>query len=320
MSAIASPARIGRLLRSRSGRLLPGRARRLLGLNAAPHPRWLNVLPNAVTLLSRGGAVWVLGTLGAVVLGVPKSARALRELLPSLLGATLLVRYVIKRLVRRPRPRSARLRALVVGRHSSSSFPSGDAAAAFAGAWVLSTVWPRLAPICLAIAAGLGLRAGPRGCPSPERCRRRCGLRDGAGGTHSAGGHGACSTSGDGLALGRLFRGRPPRTLRVRLGFPSLALFSPDVVTGPVRITRFRVSSYLDDPVSEPTCGGLSARRLYSRSAERGSPPGWPSCPTRRARAIRASTPDLLDLARIDRTAPQLDGPPAVIDAMTGRG
>ena len=178
MSAIASPARIGRLLRSRSGRLLPGRARRLLGLNAAPHPRWLNVLPNAVTLLSKGGAVWVLGTLGAVVLGIPKSARALRELLPSLLGAMLLVRYVIKRLVRRPRPRSARLRAWVVGRHSSSSFPSGDAAAAFAGAWVLSTVWPRLAPICLAIAAGLGYARVHVGAhrPSDVAAGAACGM------------------------------------------------------------------------------------------------------------------------------------------------
>ena len=156
MPAIASPRRIDRYLRSPLGRVLPRQARLLVGLNAAPHPGWLDILPNATTLLSKGGAIWVLGALGATGLGLPRSARALTRLLPGLLGTVMTVQYLLKPVLNRPRPISGKLRALAQGRRSSASLPSGDAAATFAGAWLLTRTWPRLTPAFAAVAALLG--------------------------------------------------------------------------------------------------------------------------------------------------------------------
>ncbi len=143
-------------LSERIGAVPPGRAGRLLTLNALPHPRWLGALPNALTLVSKGGTVWIAGALGARLLGVPGSGWVVGELLPSVLGATLVMQYPLKWLVRQPRPLSVRARALAVGEASRSSFPSGDAAPALAGAWVPSAAWPRGAPAFLGLAAALG--------------------------------------------------------------------------------------------------------------------------------------------------------------------
>lgn len=168
MARVANPARFVHILRGRPGRMLPGRARALLGVNAAPHPGWLNILPNVATLLSRGGVAWVLGALGATALKVPRSRQALRVLLPSLLGTTLMVEHLLKRLFRRRRPLSARLRALAQRKRPSPSFPSGDAAAAYAGAWALGAIWPGLGPAFLAGAAALGFTRIRVGLHRPE--------------------------------------------------------------------------------------------------------------------------------------------------------
>jgi undecaprenyl-diphosphatase len=159
MSAVASLKQVGRSFKGIDHRVLRRPAHRVLRLNALPHPHWLDALPNTAVLLTRGGAIWALGVLGACLLGLPRSGRALRELLPSLVGATLIVEYPLKALFRRRRPFSATLRAVALGGKPGAgmSFPSGDAASSFAGAWVLSTVWPRLAPIFLGLASGLSL-------------------------------------------------------------------------------------------------------------------------------------------------------------------
>ncbi len=136
-------------------KLLPQRTRRLLEINQRPHPYWLNVLPNELTHLSKGGIIWLAGALGAWALGVPRSGQALRELLPSLLVAGLAVRYPLKTLCGHPRPPQAAVRARLLGRQYRPGFPSGDATCAFAGAWVLSTVWPRGAALFLGLATGL---------------------------------------------------------------------------------------------------------------------------------------------------------------------
>jgi undecaprenyl-diphosphatase len=45
----------------------------------------------------------------------------------------------------------------VIGRRPDGwSFPSGHTAAAFSGAWVASTVWPRRAPLFFGLAATVG--------------------------------------------------------------------------------------------------------------------------------------------------------------------
>ncbi len=133
-------------------------ARIFLAINSVPHPRWLDVLANAVTVLTTGGWLWVFGVLGAYLLRVRKSWRAFETLVPSMLLATWVVEHPVKGYFRRKRPFIAVVRALVVGKKPGSwSFPSGHTASSFGSAWILSTIWPRRAPIFLSFAASVGL-------------------------------------------------------------------------------------------------------------------------------------------------------------------
>jgi len=46
----------------------------------------------------------------------------------------------------------------VIGKRPSSwSFPSGHTGASFAGAWLLSSVWPKRSPVFLGLAALVGV-------------------------------------------------------------------------------------------------------------------------------------------------------------------
>ena len=75
----------------------------------------------------------------------------------SMIGATWFVDVPVKALFRRRRPFIDVVRALVVGRRPDGwSFPSGHSAAAFSGAWILSTLWPKRAPLFFALAASVG--------------------------------------------------------------------------------------------------------------------------------------------------------------------
>ena len=132
-------------------------ARIFLAINGVPHPRWLDRTMDAVAIVTNGGWIWAFGVLGARVLGVPRSGQALVELLPSLAGATWIVEYPVKAIFRRRRPFIDIVRALVVGKRPGSwSFPSGHTASSFACAWVLSTRWPRRAPIFFGLASFVG--------------------------------------------------------------------------------------------------------------------------------------------------------------------
>lgn len=156
----AGPRRFAWLIRGRSARLVPGRMRRLLGVNAAPHPGWLDLRPNSLAVLSKGGVVWLVATAVAGLLGVQGSGKVIRGLVPALAAATL-AQYPLKALFHRPRPLNARVRQAVFRRPRKvgASFPSGDAAATFAGAWLLGRAWPRWALPGLALA---GLLAAGR--------------------------------------------------------------------------------------------------------------------------------------------------------------
>jgi membrane-associated phospholipid phosphatase len=128
-----------------------------LVVNTLPHPVWANVLADGITLITTGGWIWLLGLALARLRGVPSSRCAFRLAAPSVVGATLAVEWPIKALFRRRRPFIDIVRALVIGRRPDGwSFPSGHTAAAFSGAWVLSTVWPRKAPSFFALAACVG--------------------------------------------------------------------------------------------------------------------------------------------------------------------
>ncbi|HZO27176.1 MAG TPA: phosphatase PAP2 family protein [Chloroflexota bacterium] len=131
--------------------------RLFIAVNTLPHPTWANVLADGITLITTGGWIWLLGLALARILGVSGSRRAFRLAAPSVIGATSAVEWPIKALFRRRRPFIDVVRALVIGRRPDGwSFPSGHTAAAFSGAYVLSTIWPRKSPIFFVLASTVG--------------------------------------------------------------------------------------------------------------------------------------------------------------------
>jgi len=133
-------------------------ARIYLAINGSPHPGWLDSVAWAIAVVFVGGWIWVIGTLIAYLLRVPKSWLAFQRLLPMVVGATWLVEFPIKAFFRRRRPFVHIVRALVIGKRPGSwSFPSGHTAASFASAWALSTVWPRKSPFFFGLAGIVGL-------------------------------------------------------------------------------------------------------------------------------------------------------------------
>jgi membrane-associated phospholipid phosphatase len=131
--------------------------RAFLVVNCLPHPPVANLLADAVTIVTTGGWIWVLGLGLARVMDVSGSRGRLWIAAPAILGATFAVEQPIKALFRRRRPFIDIVRALVVGRRPDGwSFPSGHSAAAFSGAWVLSTIWPSRAPLFFTLAASVG--------------------------------------------------------------------------------------------------------------------------------------------------------------------
>lgn len=141
----------------RMGPLQAADARIYLVLNGLPHPRWADRLGNAVTFITTGGWVWMLGVLVAKRLGVPRGRETLHVMLPCVAGATWIVENPVKAYFRRRRPFIDIVRALVVGKKPGSwSFPSGHTASSFASAWMLATVWKKQSPLFFLLASSVG--------------------------------------------------------------------------------------------------------------------------------------------------------------------
>ena len=117
-------------------------------INNLPHPAYLNALMHLLAQLMERGDGWLFGLLLAsyrdAAQGHTKSTQTMRRVAPVLWLASATVEFPLKSLFRRQRPYTQVAHAVLVGappqRHS---FPSGHAAAAFAGAWVLSKHYPR---------------------------------------------------------------------------------------------------------------------------------------------------------------------------------
>jgi undecaprenyl-diphosphatase len=128
-----------------------------IAVNRLPHPTAANIAADSVTLVTTGGWIWLVGLVFARITGVSDSRRAFQLAVPCVLGATSAVEWPIKSLFRRRRPFIDVVRALVIGRRPDGwSFPSGHTAAAFSGAWIVSTVWPRRAPVFFGMASCVG--------------------------------------------------------------------------------------------------------------------------------------------------------------------
>lgn len=128
-----------------------------LWINALPHPGWLTALMAGATVAGMAGACWTVG--GVVVAVHRRDAGGLWRLVLAMALAFVLVEVIVKPVVTRPRPYETHAVTIAVPslRPTTSSFPSGHAASAAAGAFALSrvlpTAWPALWSLVLVIAA-----------------------------------------------------------------------------------------------------------------------------------------------------------------------
>ena len=126
-----------------------------ISVNHLPHNRFLNGIFYFITITFNGGLAWYALMLASVVARGHMNWYMLRATAIPLATATAIVEYPIKSIFRRRRPFISIVRAIVVGmKPGTFSFPSGHAASAFAGAWLLRQHFPRMAPL-LYLMAGL---------------------------------------------------------------------------------------------------------------------------------------------------------------------
>lgn len=126
-------------------------AKLFLAVNRPHHPRWLDRLADAMSVVTTGGWIWAAGLLMA------RRLSPLKYLLPVLGFVNLAVEHPIKSYFRRRRPFVEVVRAVVVGKKPGTwSFPSGHTAASFAAAWCVSRVWPRATPALFGLAGLVG--------------------------------------------------------------------------------------------------------------------------------------------------------------------
>jgi undecaprenyl-diphosphatase len=132
-------------------------ARAYLAINHLPHPPLMNKLMYDLTQIMNGGFGWVLGLICVALLDGKRGRQALLQTTPPLWFATMTVEYPVKYYFRRRRPFVDIVQAIAVGKKPGTySFPSGHSAAAFAGAWLLTRHYPRLALLWYTIAGLVG--------------------------------------------------------------------------------------------------------------------------------------------------------------------
>jgi undecaprenyl-diphosphatase len=115
-----------------------------LAINHLPHTRLLNIFFYGITLAWQGAAVWY-AEMGLKALQRRRLAgKIFRYMVLPLTVTGLLVEGPIKSFFRRRRPFITIIQAIAIGiKPGSWSFPSGHAAGAFAGAWLLNQRYPR---------------------------------------------------------------------------------------------------------------------------------------------------------------------------------
>jgi undecaprenyl-diphosphatase len=115
-----------------------------LFVNHLPHTHLLNIFFYSLTVLFNGGAFWLARLALSALRNRRRTAELLREVALPLIITTALVEFPIKAYFRRRRPFITIIQAIVIGKKPGTwSFPSGHSAAAFSGAWLLNSTFPR---------------------------------------------------------------------------------------------------------------------------------------------------------------------------------
>jgi undecaprenyl-diphosphatase len=126
----------------------------ILAWLAAHRGPWLDSVMLALTEIGRGGVVWAVA---AAVRGFVhrRLAMAACQVVIAITIAWVIPEAVLKPLTGRPRPFlvSAAIPVVHHEHPKSSSFPSGHASTAVAGAYALTAMWPVARPCCWALAA-----------------------------------------------------------------------------------------------------------------------------------------------------------------------
>lgn len=116
-----------------------------LAINHLPHTRVLNWFFYGLTLIYQAVTVWYAEMVLEILRHRKNAKSIIREAVLPLLLTSTLVELIIKPYFRRRRPFITIIQAIVIGKKPGSwSFPSGHAAGAFAGAWLLNNKFPKL--------------------------------------------------------------------------------------------------------------------------------------------------------------------------------
>jgi membrane-associated phospholipid phosphatase len=128
-----------------------------LAINHLPHTRLLNGFFYGLTLIYQAVTVWYAEMVIEIMRHRKNARTILREAVIPLLITSTLVELVIKPYFKRRRPFITIIQAIVIGKKPGSwSFPSGHAAGAFAGAWLLNNKFPRFSVVRYIVAALVG--------------------------------------------------------------------------------------------------------------------------------------------------------------------
>jgi len=128
-----------------------------LAINHLPHTRLLNWFFYGLTLIYQAVTVWY-AEMGIEILRHRKNAKSiLREAVIPLLITSTLVELIIKPYFKRRRPFITIIQAIVIGKKPGTwSFPSGHAAGAFGGAWLLNNKFPQFSLLRYIVAGLVG--------------------------------------------------------------------------------------------------------------------------------------------------------------------
>ena len=128
-----------------------------LAINHLPHTRLLNGFFYGLTLIYQAVTVWYAEMVIEILRHRKNAKHILREAVFPLVITSTLVELVIKPYFKRRRPFITIIQAIVIGKKPGSwSFPSGHAAGAFGGAWLLNRISPRWSIIRYIVAGWVG--------------------------------------------------------------------------------------------------------------------------------------------------------------------